>query len=89
MLIASGAAQGLTVTAAACRKGDAHDGRRAPLLGILNSFAPLLDDDEKVEAALQNITEWWGGLAFTLFFFAMAWLWRTARFEVRFSRPMA
>ena len=58
-----------------------------PLLGLANSFAPLFGLSEVAVAALQNSTEWWGGLIFTLFFFALAWLWRTSRFAIRFSAP--
>ena len=50
-----------------------------------NAFAPLFGLSEAEVAALQNSTEWWGGLLFTLFFFALAALWRASRFAVRFS----
>jgi hypothetical protein len=56
-----------------------------PLLGLANAFAPLFGLNEVEVAALQNSTEWWGGLLFTLFFFALAWLWRTSGFAIRFS----
>jgi hypothetical protein len=56
-----------------------------PLLGLANAFAPVFGLDEAAVAALQNSTEWWGGLLFTLFFFALARLWRTSRFAIRFS----
>jgi hypothetical protein len=56
-----------------------------PLLGLANAFAPLFGLNETGVAALQNSTEWWGGLLFTLFFFALAWLWRTSSFAIRFS----
>jgi len=85
MLIASGAARGLPVRPPHAARAMLAMAVALPLLGLVNAFAPLLHDDRKIEAALQNITEWWGGLAFTLFFFAMAWLWRAARFEVRFA----
>jgi hypothetical protein len=85
MLIAGGAVQGLTARAPHAARAMLMLAVALPLLGILNSFAPLWTHDEKVVAALQNIAEWWGGLAITLFFFAMAWLWRAARFEVRLS----
>jgi hypothetical protein len=49
-----------------------------PLLGVANAFAPLLGLDQAQLAAVQNSTEWWGGLLFTLFFFALASLWRTS-----------
>jgi hypothetical protein len=56
-----------------------------PLLGLASAFVPLLTADGATRTAVQNVTEWWGGLVFTLFFFAIAWLWRASRFEVRFS----
>ena len=56
-----------------------------PLLGLANAFAPVFGLNEVGVTALQNSTEWWGGLLFTLFFFALAWLWRTSRFAIRFS----
>jgi hypothetical protein len=56
-----------------------------PLLGVANAFAPLFDIGDSAKAALQNSTEWWGGLLFTLFFFSLAWLWRVSRFRMRFS----
>jgi hypothetical protein len=58
-----------------------------PLLGLANAFAPLFGLHEGEVAALQNSTEWWGGLLFTLFFFALARLWRTSRFAIGFSAP--
>jgi len=56
-----------------------------PLLGLANAFAPLFGLDQRELAAVQNSTEWWGGLLFTLFFFALAWLWRTSRFAIGIS----
>ena len=56
-----------------------------PLLGLANALAPLFDIDDPGKAALQNSTEWWGGLLFTLFFFSLAWLWRASAFRLRFS----
>jgi len=56
-----------------------------PLLGLANAFAPLFGLNEAGVTALQNSTEWWGGLLFTLFFFALAWLWRTSGFAIKFS----
>jgi hypothetical protein len=51
-----------------------------PLLGLANSLLPLAFPGPAARDALQNTTEWWGGLVFTLYFFALAWLWRVARF---------
>ena len=56
-----------------------------PLLGLANALAPLFALTDVQTAALQNSTEWWGGLFFTLFFFALAWMWRDSRFAMRFS----
>jgi len=56
-----------------------------PLLGLANAFAPVFDLSDARKAALQNSTEWWGGLLFTLFFFSLAWLWRASAFRLRFS----
>ena len=54
-----------------------------PLLGLANSLLPLALPGPTTRDALQNSTEWWGGLAFTLYFFALARLWQTTRFELR------
>jgi hypothetical protein len=51
-----------------------------PLLGVINSTSPLYIADEGARNALGNITEWWGGLVFTVFFVVVAWLWRRTRF---------
>lgn len=59
-----------------------------PLLGLLNGFAPVFAADGAHKDALQNVAEWWGGLIFTLFFLAIAWLWRATRFELRFGARM-
>jgi uncharacterized membrane protein YhaH (DUF805 family) len=51
-----------------------------PLLGLANSLLPLAFPGPAARDALQNTTEWWGGLVFTLYFFSLARLWRVARF---------
>jgi hypothetical protein len=56
-----------------------------PLLGLVSAFGPLFHVSEASRSALQNSMEWFGGLIFTLFFFAIAWQWRVSRFEVRFG----
>lgn len=56
-----------------------------PLLGLANVAASVLHVDDASRAVLQNTTEWWGGLIFTLFFVALAWLWRGTRFEIGFA----
>ena len=52
-----------------------------PLLGIANSMRPLFVSDEATLHAIGNTTEWWGGLVFTVFFVAVAWLWWRTRFD--------
>jgi hypothetical protein len=49
-----------------------------PLLSLANSFAPALGFGAVAVSALQNSTEWWRGLVFTLLFFALAWLSRAS-----------
>lgn len=56
-----------------------------PLLGLVSAFGPLFQVSEGQRNALQNSMEWFGGLIFTLFFFAIAWQWRVSRFELRFG----
>jgi len=43
--------------------------------------APLLD--EQLKDRVENMGEWAIGLSFTLFFLALAWLWRYARLSMR------
>ncbi len=45
-------------------------------LGLLHVFAPLVIDDELFRNRLENILEWHVAFAFTLFFVALAVLWR-------------
>ena len=56
-----------------------------PLLGLANTLAPVFDLSDAQKAAMQNSTEWWGGLLFTLFFCSLAWLWRVSHFRIGFS----
>jgi hypothetical protein len=83
MLIAAGAARGL----AARQRWEARLmlplAVSLPMLGLVNAFAPMLDGSAEMEAALQNVSEWWAGLVLTAFFFALAALWRKTRFELR------
>lgn len=48
-----------------------------PLMGIVSATSPLVFSAGAVDA-LENILEWWAGLIFTLFFFALAWIWSRA-----------
>jgi len=47
-----------------------------PLAGVVNSFAPLVISDAVALDRFENATEWWAGLAFTVFFTLLALLWR-------------
>lgn len=55
-----------------------------PLLGLANTLAPLVLNDAAAIDGFENATEWWGGLVFTLFFGALAQLWRRSRFAAQF-----
>jgi hypothetical protein len=85
MLIVADAARGLAFSSRIVARALPALCAALPLLGLASAFGPLLHASEGARAALQNIAEWWGGLIFTLFFFAIAWLWRVSRFELRFS----
>jgi hypothetical protein len=85
MLIVSGASRGLAPRARRVAAALLVLCMALPLLGLANAFAPLFHADAETRAALQNSTEWWGGLIFTLFFVAIAWLWRATGFEIRFA----
>lgn len=53
-----------------------------PLLGIV--YAMLAQALEApARDALENVAEWWAGLAFTLYFVALAWAWRATRFALK------
>jgi hypothetical protein len=54
-----------------------------PLLGVVNSVAPLLGADPVAVDRFENATEWWGGLVFTLFFGMIAVLWRRTGYAMR------
>jgi hypothetical protein len=52
------------------------------LVAIAHIFvAPALD--EQFKDRLENVVEWAIGLSFTVFFLALAWLWRHARLSLR------
>lgn len=61
-----------------------------PLLGVVNSLAPLAIADPVRLDHFENATEWWGGLVFSLFFGLLAVAWRrtgyTASLALR-ARP--
>lgn len=58
-----------------------------PIMGLLAAFAPLYLHAEEMRNALENILEWWAGVIFTLFFFALAWAWRRARLRLSLQQP--
>lgn len=52
------------------------------LVAIAHVFvAPMLE--EQLKDRVENVVEWAIGLSFTLFFLALAWLWRHARLSLR------
>ena len=50
-------------------------------IALIAVFVPPLLDDEGIKDRLENILEWYVALALTLFFAALAWLWRRGRFS--------
>jgi hypothetical protein len=56
-----------------------------PLLGLINAFAPLYLPRETAQDVVQNVTEWWAGPVFTVFFVVLARLWSATRFGARFE----
>lgn len=82
MLIVAGAAQRITAATGRLRHlGAVLYGLCAalPLLGLANATSSLYLTSVAARDALQNVTEWWGGLVFTAFFVLLAWLWRATR----------
>ena len=55
------------------------------VVGLMSAFAPLFLDSEDLKDRVGNIFEWYAALSFTLFFLALAWLWRRTRFSARFA----
>ena len=53
------------------------------VVGLAQPFVPPLLDSADLKNRLENILEWYAGLCFTLFFVALAWIWRRARVAVR------
>jgi hypothetical protein len=83
MLIVAGAAQRINAATGQLRhaRGALYALCAAlPLLGVANATFPLYLADGAARDALQNATEWWGGLVFSVFFVLLAWLWRETRF---------
>jgi len=52
-------------------------------IGLVQVFAPPILDSPELKNRLENLLEWYAALAFTLFFVALAWVWRHARFSAR------
>jgi hypothetical protein len=53
------------------------------LIGLIQAFGPLFLNSEDLKDRLGNLMEWHAALSFSLFFFALAWLWQRARFGVQ------
>jgi hypothetical protein len=53
------------------------------VVGLAQPLVPPLLDSADLKNRLENILEWYAGLFFTLFFVALAWIWRRARVAVR------
>jgi len=54
------------------------------VVGLTQAFGPLFLDRADLKDRLGNLMEWYAAGSFTLFFFALAWLWWRARFSARF-----
>ena len=50
-------------------------------MGLANYFAAPLLADAGLKNRVENVLEWFAGLAFTLYFLALAWLWRRTAFS--------
>ena len=55
------------------------------LVGLVQAFVPQFLDSEDLKNRIGNILEWYAALAFTLFFLALAWLWRHTRFSAQWA----
>lgn len=51
--------------------------------GLAQVLVPPLLASEDLKNRLENILEWYAALSFTLFFLALAWLWRRMRLAAR------
>jgi len=51
-------------------------------IGLTQVFVPPLLESADLKNRLENVLEWYVALAFTLFFLALAWVWRRARYSV-------
>jgi len=57
----------------------------ALVIGLAQVFVPQFLESEDLKNRLENILEWYAALAFTLFFLALAWLWRHTRFTAQLA----
>lgn len=55
------------------------------VIGLAQVLVPPWFGSEDLKNRLENILEWYAALAFTLFFLALAWLWRHTRFTARLA----
>jgi hypothetical protein len=55
------------------------------VVGLTQAFGPLFLDSEDLQDRLANLMEWYAALSFTLFFFALAWLWWRTRFSMQLA----
>lgn len=53
-------------------------------VGLTQAFGPLFLGSEDLKDRLGNLMEWYAALSFTLYFFALAWLWWRTRFSMQF-----
>ena len=52
-------------------------------IGLIQVFVPPLLGGPDLKNRLENMLEWYVALAFTLFFLALAWIWRHTRLNAR------
>ena len=52
-------------------------------IGLLQVLAAPLAGSVELKNRIENMMEWYAALAFTLFFFVLAWLWRHGRVAAR------
>jgi hypothetical protein len=55
------------------------------LVGLTQAFGPLFLESEDHKDRLGNLMEWYAAGSFTLFFFALAWLWHRTRFRMQLA----
>lgn len=55
------------------------------LMGLFNYFVRPLLADASARDRIENLLEWYSGLGFTIFFLALAWIWRRTGFSAHLS----